>query len=143
MIVDATARSTFRVPEHRLGRPEHTPTASPQAQAEVDVVAADLVALVETADPLEGPPPHEQARAGHRADLAGHMLEVEVQVVRWIKALEKVRSATAEAHKEDARVLDGTLRVHQERADHADVGWTGRPHKSVKPLASGSLHVVV
>ncbi|MNS32309.1 hypothetical protein D3C72_643880 [compost metagenome] len=69
IVVMATLGDTLQVVDDRLGGVAHLATQEPHAQAQIDVLVAVAVALVEAAGHLEVRPADEQACAGDHVQL--------------------------------------------------------------------------
>ncbi len=126
-----------------MRRPELRWPALDEAQAEVDVVAGDLEPLVETADLLEARALDHQARSGHGRHLALHAMQIEIDGIVWIHALEEVHRSAAIADEEDAAVLDPTVRIQQQRTNSAYLRPRGFASQLGQPVGVDDLDVVV
>src|SRR6266516_5566511 len=94
-------------------------TCPPHFETKIDVCKSLGEGLVKSADLLKNFSPHQHARAGDGAIIAGHpQLTVHARMLRWETAKRGLRNSIDA--KNEPGVLDCSVRVDQSRTDCAN-----------------------
>ena len=137
-----TAGFAFVVVQLRIGSPHNTPAFFPQAQAEIHIVECNSKGFIQPANGIISRCAHQQAgRSAGGIILHGGQAEHVPATAALVVLVAVARIPTQTG--DNARVLDGIVRVIQHGAAGRHAGLAGFGHHLGQPVSADDFNIVV